>query len=99
MYAAPVKEKKGEGEEKKSPIDDLHTPRPPIWSVIEKAREEGKNALERIQNRQPQEDEKRKKGKKGGMDKQKSLPFGKDLTGSGGNGADESDDGGFFEED
>lgn len=67
-----------------------------MWSVIEKAREEGKAALERIQNRQPEEDD---KGKKGGMDKQKGLPSGKKTNGSNDDKADESDDGGFFEED
>jgi hypothetical protein len=29
----------------------LRTPRPPMWTVVEKAREEGKAALERLQNR------------------------------------------------
>ncbi|KAM7202096.1 DUF2361 domain containing protein [Naviculisporaceae sp. PSN 640] len=100
LYAAPGKEGKGDGDEKKSPIDDLHTPRPPMWSIIEKAREEGKAALERIQNRQPEEDDKGKKGKKGGgMDKQKGLPSGSKTKDNDDEKADESDGSGFFDED
>ncbi|KAM7223795.1 DUF2361 domain containing protein [Rhypophila decipiens] len=97
LYAAPGKEEKGEGKEKKSPIDDLHTPRPPIWSVIEKAREEGKAALEKIQNRQSEADEEVKKGNKGGIEKQKRLPSGKKTSG-GGDDEDEIKNEGFFEE-
>ena len=104
MYAAPVKGEKGEkkedkeeDKEKKSLLDDLHTPRPPMWAVIEKAREEGKAALEKIQNRRPQQDE------APGMDKQKKLSAAKKKKGGekGGDGEkmDESEDGGFFEED
>ncbi|KAL2130407.1 hypothetical protein VTI74DRAFT_6516 [Chaetomium olivicolor] len=47
-----VKDEKGE-EEKNAAARYLHTPRPPMWSVIEKTREEGKAALERLQNRRP----------------------------------------------
>jgi len=96
LYAAPGKEEKGEKEdekEKKSLLEDLHTPRPPMWAVIEKAREEGKAALEKIQNRRPQEDE------AGGMDKQKKLSAAKKKKGGDGDKMDESEDGGFFEED
>ncbi|KAL2164577.1 hypothetical protein VTH06DRAFT_3794 [Thermothelomyces fergusii] len=33
----------------------LRTPRPPMWELIEKTREEGQAALEKLQNRWPQE--------------------------------------------
>lgn len=36
----------------------LRTPRPPMWELIEKTREEGQAALEKLQNRWPQEKEK-----------------------------------------
>ena len=32
----------------------LRTPRPPMWTVIEKTREAGQAALEKLQNRRPQ---------------------------------------------
>ncbi|KAK5664034.1 hypothetical protein OQA88_248 [Cercophora sp. LCS_1] len=38
---------------KTSAAEFLHIPRPSVWAAIEKAREEGEAALERIQNRQP----------------------------------------------
>jgi hypothetical protein len=35
-------------------LQHLHDPRPSMWSVVEKIREEGKTALERLQSRQPE---------------------------------------------
>lgn len=43
----------GSKEKKTSAAEFLHVPRPAVWKTIEKAREEGEAALERIQNRQP----------------------------------------------
>ncbi|KAK0666007.1 hypothetical protein QBC41DRAFT_358467 [Cercophora samala] len=50
LYAKPAA-----GEEEKA-AQYLHTERPPMWALIEKTREEGKKALERLQNRKPAED-------------------------------------------
>lgn len=44
----------GEKDEKKTAAHYLRTPRPPMWSVVEKTREEGEAALERLQNRRPE---------------------------------------------
>jgi hypothetical protein len=43
-----------EKEETSTAAHYLRTPRPPMWTVVEKTREEGKSALERLQNRRPQ---------------------------------------------
>ncbi|KAK3357509.1 hypothetical protein B0T25DRAFT_449627 [Lasiosphaeria hispida] len=51
LYATPSKESQ---EEKPTAEQYLHAPRPPVWSAIEKAREEGQGALEKLQNRQPE---------------------------------------------
>ncbi|KAK0609211.1 hypothetical protein B0T14DRAFT_425465 [Immersiella caudata] len=51
LYKSPSGEKKGD---EPTTLQYLHAPRPPIWSVVEKVREEGKAALEKLQNRQPE---------------------------------------------
>ncbi|KAK3375338.1 hypothetical protein B0H63DRAFT_419958 [Podospora didyma] len=57
LYAAPAKAKETEAKaEKPTAVIALHIPRPPIWYEIEKAREEGKIALEKIQNRQSEQE-------------------------------------------
>jgi hypothetical protein len=57
LYKSPAGEKKGD---EPTALQYLHAPRPPMWSVVEKIREEGKAALEKLQNRQaetgPEED-------------------------------------------
>lgn len=42
-----------EKDEKATTAQYLHSPRPPMWEVIEKTREEGRAALQRLQNRPP----------------------------------------------
>jgi hypothetical protein len=53
LYAAAAA---GEKEETSKAAVYLRTPRPPMWTVVEKTREEGQAALERLQNRRPQAD-------------------------------------------
>ncbi|KAL2256341.1 hypothetical protein VTK26DRAFT_1817 [Humicola hyalothermophila] len=48
------KDEKDEKDDKSTAAQYLHAPRPPMWTVIEKTREEGKSALEKLQNRRPQ---------------------------------------------
>jgi hypothetical protein len=43
----------GGADEKSTAAHYLRSPRPPMWTVVEKIREEGITALERLQNRQP----------------------------------------------
>lgn len=54
LYAAAAAGEK-EGETSKAAVY-LRTPRPPMWTVVEKTREGGQAALERLQNRRPQAD-------------------------------------------
>lgn len=49
----PRSEEDGSKEKKTSAAEFLHVPRPPVWATIEKAREDGEAALDKIQNRQP----------------------------------------------
>ncbi|KAL2022315.1 hypothetical protein VTK56DRAFT_5713 [Thermocarpiscus australiensis] len=51
LYAGSVAEGK---DDKNTAAKYLRTPRPPMWAVIEKTREEGVAALERLQNRPAQ---------------------------------------------
>ncbi|KAK4123696.1 hypothetical protein N657DRAFT_656061 [Parathielavia appendiculata] len=51
LYAAAAA---GEKEAANTAAHYLRTSRPPMWAVIEKTREEGQAALERLQNRRPQ---------------------------------------------
>jgi hypothetical protein len=51
LYKSPSGENKGD---EPTTLQYLHAPRPPMWSVVEKVREEGKAALEKLQNRQPE---------------------------------------------
>lgn len=48
------KDQNDQKNEKGAAAQYLRTPRPPMWAVIEKTREEGVAALERLQNRLPQ---------------------------------------------
>jgi len=43
-------------DEKSTAAHNLHNPRPLMWSTIEKAREEGKSALEKIRDRRSETD-------------------------------------------
>ncbi|KAK3333422.1 hypothetical protein B0T19DRAFT_418023 [Cercophora scortea] len=49
LYTAPTTEASDEAAP--SPHALLHTPRPPMWTTIEKTREEGKSALEKLRER------------------------------------------------
>ncbi|SPQ22361.1 3813dcfe-cf73-4d13-8564-9e9d4aa4a947 [Thermothielavioides terrestris] len=120
----------GEKDETGKAAQYLRGPRPPMWAVIEKTREEGQAALEKLQNRQPgksaddarQPVESRKavkalpakktkaaetkaKGPRQLRHEQstKSRPSGTKgearKTNGGADRSEESDDGGFFEED
>ena len=53
LYAAAAA---GEKKETNKAAAYLRTPRPSMWTVVEKTREEGQAALERLQNRRPQAD-------------------------------------------
>ncbi|KAK4237409.1 hypothetical protein C8A03DRAFT_34656 [Achaetomium macrosporum] len=100
----------------------LRTPRPPMWAVIEKTREEGQAALEKLQNRQPQRSRESSQQPAARSVTDKSLPVqkakglpqpkvkaskdprpsraeGEDGRSSNHESSDESDGGGFFEED
>ncbi|KAK3990627.1 hypothetical protein QBC44DRAFT_63140 [Cladorrhinum sp. PSN332] len=92
LYAKPTAGEKGEESEgkKDAAAKYLNVERPPMWALIEKTREEGKEALLALQNRQSEGDDsasgKRKKKSKSGKGKGK-----KDTNG-------DDSDGGFFEE-
>jgi hypothetical protein len=58
----------------------LHAPRPPMWSVIEKAMVAGKDALEKIQERRPETDESRPKPVKKTVVEDKKPKFDKDAA-------------------
>jgi hypothetical protein len=51
LYAAAAA---GEKDGNNTAAHYLRTPRPPMWAVVEKTREEGQAALERLQNRRPE---------------------------------------------
>lgn len=51
LYAGAASKEK---DEPNTAAHYLRTPRPPMWTVIEKTREEGQAALVRLQNRRPQ---------------------------------------------
>ncbi|KAK4196492.1 hypothetical protein QBC40DRAFT_309837 [Triangularia verruculosa] len=82
LYAKPAA-----GEEEKA-AQYLHTERPPMWALIEKTREEGKHALERLQNRKSEEDAEGEEAEDSGKKSSKKSKAEKD---------EESDDGGFFD--
>ncbi|KAK0630731.1 hypothetical protein B0T17DRAFT_507175 [Bombardia bombarda] len=90
----------------------LNAPRPPMWTMIEEARKQGKSALEKLQNRvpEPESDAKpaakqRKKANAGASSeaKEKAATTAKAKASSGEAKADGDNDGdsdgGFFEED
>lgn len=99
------KDEATEKDEKSSAAHHLHSSRPPMWTTIEKAREEGKSALENIRDRRPERDFSRPSSKK--SDKKSSSQVEERPTkGKYGKKEEtktkeesESDDGGFFEED
>ncbi len=51
LYASAASAEK---DETNTAAQYLRTPRPPMWTVIEKTREAGQAALEKLQNRRPQ---------------------------------------------
>lgn len=53
LYPRSDKEEEEEDGKPKA-VRHLHSARPPMWTTIEKLREEGQAALERLQNRQPE---------------------------------------------
>jgi hypothetical protein len=97
----------------------LRTARPPMWTVIEKTRDEGRCALEKLQNRQPQSSRESSQQPVAHGAPDKSLPVQKakgpktrastksrprraEVEDGGSKkhqGSDESDGGGFFDED
>lgn len=56
LYAKPGDNsgEKGKEKEKDKAEQLLRTPRPAMWTTVEKLRKDGKEALERLQNRQPE---------------------------------------------
>ncbi|KAK4224159.1 hypothetical protein QBC38DRAFT_26484 [Podospora fimiseda] len=90
LYAKPAAgEKDDETEETKDAAAKyLNVERPPMWALIEKTREEGKEALLALQNRQPEGDESASGKKKSKSGKVKGK---RDANG-------DDSDGGFFEE-
>ncbi|KAL0473498.1 hypothetical protein QR685DRAFT_437092 [Neurospora intermedia] len=101
LYPKP-KDEAAEKDEKSSAAYHLHSSRPPMWTTIEKARQEGKSALEKIRDRRPERDFSKptsKKTAKKSSSQSEERPakgkYGKTEEES----ASESDDGGFFEED
>ena len=98
------KDESTEKDEKSSAAHHLHSSRPPMWTTIEKAREDGKSALEKIRDRRPERDFSRPSSKK--TDK-KSTSQDEERPAKGKYGKkeekkgeeSESEDGGFFEED
>jgi hypothetical protein len=53
LYPRSDKEEEEEDGKPKA-VRHLHSARPPMWATIEKLREQGQAALERLQNRQPE---------------------------------------------
>lgn len=101
LYPKP-KDEAAEKDEKSSAAHHLHSSRPPMWTTIEKARQEGKSALEKIRDRRSERDFSKptsKKTAKKSSSQSEERPakgkYGKTEEES----ASESDDGGFFEED
>ncbi|KAK4106629.1 hypothetical protein N658DRAFT_415965 [Parathielavia hyrcaniae] len=117
LYAAAAA---GEKDATNKAAHYLRTPRPPMWAIVEKTREEGQAALERLQNRRPQtsvsaevadkpakrnvsvKQSSSKKTKEAPEPKTKNPARGKPNKTSEDETAEDSDDsdgGGFFEED
>lgn len=120
LYAAAAS---GEKDETNTAAQYLRTPRPPMWTLVEKTREEGQAALERLQNRRPERSSadarpaaefkaaakplpaKKAKGdlQKGPTPSNRAERRKADREAARANAAaessDESDGGGFFEED
>ena len=98
------KDEPTEKDEKSSAAHHLHSSRPPMWTIIEKAREEGKKALEKIRDRRPERDFSKPVSNK---TEKKSSSHTEERPAKGKYGKkedkveeeNESDDGGFFEED
>jgi hypothetical protein len=92
----------------------LHAPRPPLWSTIEQAMEQGQGALEKLRDRDTAAKLAEPKSRK--LSTPKAKPVERNKAASGANSeavsgkgkgaaaaakrkeADDSDDGGFFEE-
>lgn len=111
----------GEKDDKNAAAHYLRTPRPPMWTIIEKTREEGQAALEKLQNRRPQpvpssgvaeqlakkqpakndapaQQPDKKARKRGPRQERRALERAR-QAGIASDANDESDGGGFFEED
>ncbi|KAK4165294.1 hypothetical protein QBC43DRAFT_260105 [Cladorrhinum sp. PSN259] len=97
LYAKPAAgEQEDESEEKKDVAAKyLNVERPPMWTLIERTREEGKQALERLQNRQPEETEGDAPALAMGNKKKAKLGKGKGKKRA---NDDDDGDGGFFDE-
>ncbi|KAK3340456.1 hypothetical protein B0H65DRAFT_528960 [Neurospora tetraspora] len=97
------KDEATEKDEKRSAAHHLHSSRPPMWTTIEKAREEGKSALEKIRDRRPERDSSKptfkKTAKKSSSQNEERPAKGKYGKTEEKEEESESDDGGFFEED
>jgi hypothetical protein len=79
LYTVAKEAKESTAEEKAALAKlALHAPRPSMWSVIEKAMAEGKDALERIQERRPETAEPKVKPVKKTTVKEKKPRFDKE---------------------
>lgn len=101
------KDEATEKDEKSSAAHHLHSSRPPMWTTIEKARQEGQKALEKIRDRRPERDLSLEKPASKKTPKPESAQDEERPT-KGRHGKreekkmkeeSESEDGGFFEED
>lgn len=100
LYAKPAAGEKEEddddndddGEKKDVATKYLNVERPPMWALIEKTREEGKQALEKLQNRLPESDKGDASSSAKGSKKKSKSGKGKKRNN------DDDSDGGFFEE-
>ena len=100
LYAKPAAVDAGDKGDEDEDDDDkkrdvaakyLNVERPPMWAIIEKTREEGRQALEKLQNRLPESDKGDASSSAKGSKKSKSGKGRKRNN-------DDDSDGGFFEE-
>lgn len=81
LYTVAKEAKESTAEEKAALAKlALHAPRPAMWSVIEQAMVEGKDALERIQERRPETAEAKLKPVKKAIVKDKKTKFDKEAA-------------------
>ncbi|KAK3948245.1 hypothetical protein QBC32DRAFT_63177 [Pseudoneurospora amorphoporcata] len=99
------KDEATEKDEKSSAAHHLHSSRPPMWTTIEKARKEGKKALEKIRDRRPErhlslsKPASKKTAKTDSSQNEERPAKGKYGKTEEKKEESESEDGGFFEED